>query len=106
YYWCYKNNIPVFCPAITDGSIGDMIYFHSFVATKSIALNDNGDLREAPVGGVCMKTPHRASGKKPPASTAVQLLGHEWIGDHLGAFLFYPRRGQLEIAERRYKATR
>ena len=27
YYWCYKNNIPVFCPAITDGSIGDMIYF-------------------------------------------------------------------------------
>ncbi|KAF4696723.1 hypothetical protein FOZ60_015624 [Perkinsus olseni] len=27
-----------------------------------------------------MKTPHRASGKKPPASTAVQLLGHEWIG--------------------------
>eukprot|EP01038_Epipyxis_sp_PR26KG_P005880 gene5880-8110_t len=30
YYWAYKNNIPVFCPAITDGSIGDMIYFHSY----------------------------------------------------------------------------
>lgn len=29
YYWCYKKNIPVFCPAITDGSLGDMIYFHS-----------------------------------------------------------------------------
>ena len=29
-YWAYKNNIPIFCPAITDGSIGDMIYFHSF----------------------------------------------------------------------------
>ncbi|MBI2045789.1 deoxyhypusine synthase [Candidatus Pacearchaeota archaeon] len=27
YYWCWKNKIPVFCPAITDGSIGDMIYF-------------------------------------------------------------------------------
>jgi len=27
YYNCYKNKIPVFCPAITDGSIGDMIYF-------------------------------------------------------------------------------
>ncbi|MBI2629691.1 deoxyhypusine synthase [Candidatus Pacearchaeota archaeon] len=27
YYWCYKNNIPVFCPAVTDGSLGDMIYF-------------------------------------------------------------------------------
>eukprot|EP00605_Chrysophyceae_sp_TOSAG23-4_P000543 GSChrysophyteH1.ASY1.ANO1.612.1 assembled CDS len=30
YYWCYKNDIPVFCPAITDGSIGDMLYFHSY----------------------------------------------------------------------------
>lgn len=30
YYWCHKNGIPVFCPAITDGSIGDMIYFHSY----------------------------------------------------------------------------
>jgi deoxyhypusine synthase len=27
YYWCAKNDIPVFCPAPTDGSIGDMIYF-------------------------------------------------------------------------------
>ena len=27
YYQCYQNQIPVFCPAITDGSIGDMIYF-------------------------------------------------------------------------------
>jgi len=30
YYWCAKNDIPVFCPAITDGSIGDMIYMHSY----------------------------------------------------------------------------
>ncbi|XP_076959304.1 deoxyhypusine synthase-like [Bidens hawaiensis] len=29
-YWAYKNNIPVFCPSLTDGSIGDMLYFHSF----------------------------------------------------------------------------
>ena len=28
YYWCAKNQIPVFCPAITDGSLGDMLYFH------------------------------------------------------------------------------
>lgn len=26
-YWCYKNKLPIFCPALTDGSIGDMIYF-------------------------------------------------------------------------------
>ena len=29
-YWAARNGIPIFCPAITDGSIGDMIYFHSF----------------------------------------------------------------------------
>ena len=28
YYWCHKNEIPVFCPAFTDGSMGDMIYFY------------------------------------------------------------------------------
>lgn len=33
YYWCYKNNIPVFCPALTDGSLGDMLYFHTFKAS-------------------------------------------------------------------------
>lgn len=29
-YWAYKNNVPVFCPGLTDGSLGDMLYFHSF----------------------------------------------------------------------------
>jgi len=29
-YWAYKNDIPIFCPALTDGSVGDMIYFHSY----------------------------------------------------------------------------
>lgn len=26
-YWAYKNNIPVFCPSLTDGSFGDLVYF-------------------------------------------------------------------------------
>jgi len=30
WYWCYKNNIPVFCPAITDGAVGDVLFFQSF----------------------------------------------------------------------------
>jgi deoxyhypusine synthase len=30
YYWAYKNNIPVFCPALTDGSIGDILYLHTY----------------------------------------------------------------------------
>ncbi|CAH0403658.1 unnamed protein product [Chilo suppressalis] len=29
-YWAWKNNIPIFSPALTDGSLGDMMYFHSF----------------------------------------------------------------------------
>jgi deoxyhypusine synthase len=30
YYWTYKNNIQVFCPAITDGALGDVMYFDSY----------------------------------------------------------------------------
>mmetsp|Transcript_40552 Transcript_40552/g.39071 ORF Transcript_40552/g.39071 Transcript_40552/m.39071 type:complete len:299 (+) Transcript_40552:254-1150(+) len=30
YYWCYKNDIPVFCPAFTDGSLGDCLYFNTY----------------------------------------------------------------------------
>jgi len=30
YYWAARNNIPVFCPGLTDGSIGDMLYFHTY----------------------------------------------------------------------------
>ncbi len=26
-YWAYKRNVPIFCPALTDGSFGDMLYF-------------------------------------------------------------------------------
>ncbi|PWY99150.1 putative deoxyhypusine synthase [Testicularia cyperi] len=29
-YWAAKHEIPVFCPALTDGSLGDMLYFHSY----------------------------------------------------------------------------
>ena len=30
YYWCHANNIPVYCPSITDGSIGEMLHFFSY----------------------------------------------------------------------------
>ncbi|HIH31877.1 TPA: deoxyhypusine synthase [Candidatus Woesearchaeota archaeon] len=26
-YWAYKNDIPIFCPAMTDGSLGDLMHF-------------------------------------------------------------------------------
>ena len=46
YYWAYKNNIPVFCPALTDGSIGDMLFFHTFKNDgRSIRLDITEDIR-------------------------------------------------------------
>lgn len=33
YYWAARNDIPVFCPALTDGSLGDMLFFHSYRST-------------------------------------------------------------------------
>ncbi|KDQ07518.1 hypothetical protein BOTBODRAFT_59911 [Botryobasidium botryosum FD-172 SS1] len=44
YYWAYKNDIPVFCPALTDGSLGDMIYFHSF-RNPGLIIDIVGDIR-------------------------------------------------------------
>jgi deoxyhypusine synthase len=43
-YWAARNNIPVFSPALTDGSIGDMLYFHSYKRPGFI-LDINGDIR-------------------------------------------------------------
>ncbi len=43
-YWAHRNNIPVFCPALTDGSIGDMIYFHSY-KRNGFVLDSVRDIR-------------------------------------------------------------
>lgn len=55
YYWCYKNNIPVFCPAITDGSLGDMLYFHSYRRPEFICdvVNDIRAINDIAVHAVC-----------------------------------------------------
>lgn len=45
YYWANKNSIPVFCPAITDGSLGDMMYFHSYKRPEFIC-DLVGDIRK------------------------------------------------------------
>lgn len=38
WYWCYKNKIPVFSPAITDGSLGDMLYFFSYKRRLNVEI--------------------------------------------------------------------
>ncbi|XP_076645053.1 deoxyhypusine synthase [Halictus rubicundus] len=44
YYWATKNKIPVFSPALTDGSLGDMMYFHSF-RNPGLVIDIVSDLR-------------------------------------------------------------
>lgn len=44
YYWAHKNNIPVFSPALTDGSLGDMLYFHTF-KSPGLVLDIVEDIR-------------------------------------------------------------
>jgi len=47
-YWAWKNKIRIYCPALTDGAIGDNIYFFKFkrkdfvidIAEDSKKLND------------------------------------------------------------------
>ncbi|CRK95461.1 CLUMA_CG008930, isoform A [Clunio marinus] len=43
-YWAAVNKIPIFCPALTDGSLGDMMYFHSF-RNPGLVLDIVSDLR-------------------------------------------------------------
>ena len=30
YYWCWKNKIRIYCPALLDGALGDNVYFFQF----------------------------------------------------------------------------
>ena len=59
YYWAYKNNIPVYCPALTDGSLGDMLYFHTF-KNPGLVLDIVADIRS--MNDEAMKAPPRKTG--------------------------------------------
>lgn len=43
-YWAAKNDIPIFCPALTDGSLGDMIFFHTY-KNPGLVVDIVGDIR-------------------------------------------------------------
>lgn len=42
-YWCDRHDIPMFCPAFTDGSMGDMIYFYNF-SKKGLVVDPARDV--------------------------------------------------------------
>ena len=52
YYWASKNEIPVFCPAILDGSLGDMAYFFrtSNPDFKLDIVKDTTDFNNSTIG--------------------------------------------------------
>ncbi|MBI4163880.1 MAG: deoxyhypusine synthase [Candidatus Aenigmarchaeota archaeon] len=39
YYWAHKNKIPVFCPALMDGAIGDNVYFFNFDKKQELKVD-------------------------------------------------------------------
>lgn len=38
-FWAYKNKIPLFCPTLTDGAIGDMLYFYNSYKKINIKID-------------------------------------------------------------------
>lgn len=99
YYWCHKNEIPVFCPALTDGSIGDMIYFHTFkndhlvldIVRDIRKINDLGrTARKSGMiilgGGIVKHHICNANLMRNGADYAVFInTGHEYDGSDAGA---------------------
>lgn len=56
-YWAHKNKIPIFCPALTDGSIGDMLFFHTFKASpQRLRLDIVADIRR--INSMLMEASH------------------------------------------------
>ncbi|KAI8804658.1 Deoxyhypusine synthase [Cladochytrium replicatum] len=43
-FYCGEDDIPIYCPALTDGSLGDMIYFHSY-KSPGLIMDIAGDIR-------------------------------------------------------------
>lgn len=44
YYWCWKNDIPVFSPALTDGEVGDIIFDHTYENGPGFILDIASDV--------------------------------------------------------------
>jgi hypothetical protein len=50
----WDTEIPIYCPALTDGSIGDMLYFHTF-KNPGLVLDIVQDIRKC---GPCASMHH------------------------------------------------
>jgi len=52
YYWAWKNQIKIYCPAILDGSFGDMVYFFKSQRPDFVIdiTEDGKDLNDSTIG--------------------------------------------------------
>ncbi|CAD5216536.1 unnamed protein product [Bursaphelenchus xylophilus] len=71
YYWAAVNNIPVFCPALTDGSLGDMIYFFNIKAEKPLRIDIAEDVGH--INTMAVKS----------ENTGVVILGGGFVKHHI-----------------------
>ena len=99
YYWCYKNDIKVYCPAIIDGSIGDMIHFFIYKHPdfKLDIAGDVHDMNEFTIvqkktgiiilgGGVIKHHINNANMMRNGTDYAVYInSSQEWDGSDAGA---------------------
>lgn len=70
YYWAAKNDIPILSPALTDGSLGDMFFFHSY-RHPGLIIDILGDLRV--INQLAMKS----------VNTGMIILGGGLIKHHI-----------------------
>jgi deoxyhypusine synthase len=101
YYWCYKNNIPVYCDAIMDGSLGDMIYYFKSrgkgrdirieISEDRVELNNSNAGKEKTGiivlgSGIVKHSIHNANLYRNGADYAVVFNNNsEWDGSDAGA---------------------
>eukprot|EP00466_Bigelowiella_natans_P010202 jgi/Bigna1/57382/fgenesh1_pm.12_\ len=55
-YWAYKNDIPIFCPAITDGAVGDVVFFHSY-QKEGMIIDTAQDIKKINGAEMAMNAP-------------------------------------------------
>ncbi len=58
-YWAQRNGIPIYCPALTDGSLGDMLYFHSY-RNPGLVVDLVGDIRSMNDEAMKVRQPRRS----------------------------------------------
>lgn len=99
-YWCAKNDIPVFCPAVTDCAIGDDLYLYMFqkpnftvdvnrdiTKLMDIACESKGPLAAIILGGGMVKY-HVMNACKVAGGLDYGVfvtVGEDWDGSYTGA---------------------